>query len=59
MLCELMEAPTQNEVVRPLEFKKPESGLKTELIDFGTGGCLIESSPQILKMLLGENVQPS
>ena len=54
MLCEVMEARTQNEVVRPLEFKKPEPGIKTELVDYGTGGSLIESSPQILKILLGD-----
>lgn len=54
MLCEVMEARTQNEVVRPLEYMREESGLKIELVDYSIGGCLIESSPDLLKFILGD-----
>ena len=55
MLCEVMEARTQNEVVRPLEFMSTEAGIKTDLIDYSTGGCLIEGNSEILMFLLGDN----
>ena len=54
MLCEVMEARTQNEVVRPLEFMREESGLKVEMVDYSNGGCLIESGPELLKFILGD-----
>ena len=55
MLCEVMEARTQNEVVRPLEFISEESGIGLDLIDYSTGGCLIKSSPEFLKFAMGDD----
>lgn len=55
MLCEVMEARTQNEVVRPLEYMREENGLQIKLIDYSIGGVLIESSPEFLRMVLGDN----
>ena len=55
MLCEVMEARTQNEVVRPLEFMREEEGLQVELVDYSIGGCLIESSPELLRFILGDS----
>lgn len=54
MLCEVMEARTQNEVVRPLEFARKENGLNIPLIDYSIGGVLMESSPAFLKLALGD-----
>lgn len=54
VLCEVMEARTQNEVVRPLEFARAENGLRIPIVDYGIGGVLIESSPDFLKMALGD-----
>jgi hypothetical protein len=54
MLCEVMEARTQNEVVRPLEFPRKENGLSIPLIDYSIGGILVESSPAFLKLALGD-----
>ena len=54
MLCEVMEARTQNEVVRPIEFMRQENGLHVNLIDYSIGGILIDSSPEFLKLVLGE-----
>ncbi|MFP6644058.1 MAG: hypothetical protein VCF24_10950 [Candidatus Latescibacterota bacterium] len=54
MLFEVMEARTQNEVVRPLEFARKESGLPIPLIDYSIGGILMESSPEFLKLALGD-----
>lgn len=54
MLCEVMEARTQNEVVRPLEYMREEDGLQIGLVDYSPGGILIESSPEFLKLLLGD-----
>ena len=59
MLCEVMEARTQNEVVRPLEFIRAENGLNINLIDYSIGGILIESSPEFLKLTLGEACPPN
>lgn len=59
MLCEVMEARTQNEMVRPLEFPAEESGLRVELIDYSVGGALIESSPELFKFVLGEKCPPN
>lgn len=54
MVCEVMEARTQNEVVRPLEYPVEEPGLRADLIDYSVGGCLIEGSSELLKFLLGD-----
>lgn len=54
MLFEVMEARTQNEVVRPLEFARRENGLSIALIDYSIGGIRIESSPEFLKLALGD-----
>ena len=54
MLVEVMEARTQNEIVRPVELPKKETGLKTDLIDYSVGGTLIESNPELLQFLLGD-----
>ena len=59
MLCEVMEARTQNEVVRPLEFMRVETGLHIGLVDYSIGGLLIESSPEFLKMALGDECPPN
>ena len=59
MLCEVMEARTQNEVVRPLEFMREETGLQVSIIDYSIGGILIESSPEFLKLVLGEKCPPN
>ena len=59
MLCEVMEARTQNEVVRPLEFSREETGLSLNLIDYSIGGLLIESSPSFLKLMLGDKCPPN
>ena len=53
MLCEVMEARTQNEVIRPLEFIRQERGIPLNVVNYSTGGCLIESNPDLLKFLLG------
>ena len=54
MLSEVMEARTQNEVVRPLEYARKENGLSIPLIDYSIGGILVESSPAFLKLALGD-----
>ena len=59
MLCEVMEARTQNEVVRPLEFMRSENGLHINLIDYSIGGILIESTPDFLKLVLGDQCPPN
>jgi hypothetical protein len=59
MLVEVMEARTQNEVVRPIEFPREEAGLPVELVDYSVGGALIESSPELLKFLLGDQCPPN
>ena len=59
MLCEVMEARTQNEVVRPLEYMREETGLSVGLVDYGIGGLLIESSPEFLKLVLGDKCPPN
>lgn len=59
MLCEVMEARTQNEVVRPLETPNEESGLRVDLVDYSVGGALLESSPELLRLLLGERCPDS
>lgn len=53
-LLEIVEARTQNEVVKPLGFIRPESGLEVPLVNFSTGGLLIESSPEFLSFVLQE-----
>jgi hypothetical protein len=54
MLIEIMEARTQNEVVRPIDFPREEEGLHVDVVDYSVGGALIESSPELLKFLLGD-----
>ncbi|MCC7265300.1 MAG: hypothetical protein IT369_22580 [Candidatus Latescibacteria bacterium] len=53
-LLEIVEARTQNEVVKPLGFIRPESGLEVPLVNYSTGGLLIESSPEFLSFVLQE-----
>lgn len=59
MLCEVMEARTQNEVVRPLEFAREETGLPYKLLDYSIDGVLIVSSPSFLKLALGDKCPPN
>ena len=59
MLSEVMEARTQNEVVRPLEFSREETGLSLNLMNYSIGGVLIESSPSFLKLMLGDKCPPN
>ena len=54
MLMEVMESRTQNEMVRPIEYPFEEPGLKVELVNYSVGGALIESSPELLKSVLGD-----
>jgi hypothetical protein len=54
MVCEVMEARTQNEVFRPVSFIHEETGLKVDLVEYSVGGALIESSPELLRLLLGK-----
>ena len=54
MLVEVMDARTQNETVRPIEFPRPEFGLKLDLVDYSVGGALIESNADFLKFILGD-----
>ena len=54
MLMEVMESRTQNEMVRPIEFPYEEPGFATGLVNYSVGGALIESSPELLKFLLGD-----
>ena len=56
MLIEVMEARTQNEVIRPIDFMKEEPGIRLDLIDYSIGGGLIESSPEFLRFVLGDKV---
>ena len=55
---EVMEARTQNEVVRPIEFPREEEGMAVDLIDYSVGGALIESSAELLNILLGDACPP-
>ena len=59
MLMEVMEARTQNEVVRLIEFPREEEGLAVDLIDYSVGGALIDSSAELLKFLLGDACPPN
>lgn len=54
MLMEVMDARTQNETVRPVEFPRSDAGLRIDLVDYSVGGALIESSPNFLKFVLGD-----
>lgn len=58
MLLEVVEARTQNEVVRPLGFIREESGLNSTLVNYSTGGLLIESSPELLLFVLEDKCPP-
>ncbi|MEE2657070.1 MAG: hypothetical protein VX733_01120 [Candidatus Latescibacterota bacterium] len=59
MLFEVVEARTQNEVMRPVEYMREETGLKINLVDYSTGGVLIESSPEFLRLVLGDDCPPN
>jgi len=59
MLCEVMEARTQNEVVRPLEYMRLENGLQLKLVDYSIGGILVESNPEFLRLVLGDKCPPN
>ena len=49
---------TQNEVVRPVELPREEESMSVDLIDYSVGGALIESSTDLLKLLLGDACPP-
>ena len=53
MPCEVVESRAQTKLVRPLRPVTKETGLKVELVDYSGGGALIESSPELLRLLLG------
>ena len=59
MLVEVMEARTQNEVVRPIDFPREEEGMPVDLVDYSVGGALVESSPELLKFLLEDKCPPN
>ncbi|MFA6110948.1 MAG: hypothetical protein WDA75_19480 [Candidatus Latescibacterota bacterium] len=56
--CEVLEARTGNEVLRPRGLVEPEAGLKVELVEYSVGGALLESSTELLTLLLGERCPP-
>lgn len=56
LLCEVVESRIQNEVLRPISPIAEEGGLKVELVEYSVGGALIESNPELLKMLLKAQV---
>jgi len=58
MECEVLEARTQNEVLRPRSLVREEAGLKVELVEYSVGGALIEAGPDVLRLLLGERCPP-
>ncbi|MEE3258706.1 MAG: hypothetical protein VX293_05815, partial [Candidatus Latescibacterota bacterium] len=54
VLLEVMESRTQNETVRPIDFPREEEGMPVGMVDYSVGGALVESSPKLLKFLLGD-----
>jgi len=58
MLCEVLEARTGNEVLRPLSPITEETGQKVELVEYCVGGARIEASPELLRLLLEERCPP-
>jgi len=58
VLCECQEARVQNEVLRPMAWPLRESGLRMNLVEYSVGGAMVESSPELLKMLLGRACPP-
>lgn len=58
VLCECQEARVQNEVLRPVAAPVHESGLRMNLVEYSVGGAMVESSPELLKMLLGRACPP-
>ncbi|MBM3276698.1 MAG: hypothetical protein FJY95_01270 [Candidatus Handelsmanbacteria bacterium] len=54
LLLEIVEARTQNEVVKPLSFIRSERGLEATVVNYSAGGLLIESSPAFLSYVLQE-----
>lgn len=59
MICEVVEARTQNDAVRPIEFVRKENGLDLKLVDYSIGGILIESNPNFLNLALGDKCPPN
>ena len=58
VLCQCQEARIQNEVLRPVAFPQRETGLRLNLVEYSVGGAMIESSPELLKLLLGQRCPP-
>ena len=58
VLCQCQEARIQNEVLRPVAFPHRETGLQLNLVEYSVGGCMIESSPELLKLMLGQRCPP-
>lgn len=58
MLCEVQEARIQNECLRPIAYMQPERGVPLHPVDFGVGGAMFESSPELLRMILGDRCPP-
>lgn len=58
VLCQCQEARIQNEVLRPVAFPQKETGIKLHLAEYSVGGAMIESSPELLKLLLGQQCPP-
>lgn len=56
--CEVLEARTGNEVLRPRGLVEPAVGLKVELVEYSVGGALLESSTELLTLLLGDRCPP-
>jgi hypothetical protein len=54
MLCEVIEARTQNDVVRPMEYFREDAGIHLEIVDYSAGGVLFESSLDFLRYVLGD-----
>ena len=58
MLCEVHEARMQNECLRPLAYMQSEGGVQIHPVDFGVGGTMVESSPELLRTILGDRCPP-
>ena len=58
MLCEVHEARMQNECLRPVAYMHSEGGVPLHPIDFGVGGTMVESTPELLKTILGDRCPP-
>ena len=58
VLCDCQEARVQNEVLRPIAWPLRDSGLRLNLVEYSVGGAMVESSPELLKLLLGRVCPP-